>query len=95
MNKKSNKQKGMDFEDKVFKTINSGALSFQKGDIHTKDYVIDAKYTDKKGFRISTLILQKLWVEALDSNKLPLLVVGIKDENIIWTITCNITKEIK
>jgi hypothetical protein len=93
MKKKSNKEKGSDFEDKIFKTINSGALSFQKGDIQTKDYVIDAKYTDKKGFRISTVILNKLWKEALESNKLPLLIIGIKDENSSWTITCNITKE--
>lgn len=95
MKKKTSKEKGNEFENKVFKTINSGMLDFQKGDIITNEYVIDAKYTEKKGFRISTKMLEKLWNEALDSNKMPLLIIGIKDQNINWTITCQIKKEIK
>ena len=93
--KKSNKEKGQDFENKCQKTINSGALWFNKGDLKTEDYVIDCKYTDKKGFRISTKILEKIWNEALDANKLPMLIIGIKDENINWTIKCEIQKEIR
>ena len=93
MRKKSNKEKGNDFEKKCQRTINSGAF-FQKGDIVTENFCIEAKYTDKKGFRISTKILNKIWTEALEANKLPLLVIGIKDETSNWTIKCEINKEI-
>ncbi len=93
---KSNKEKGQKFEDRCRKTINSGAYEFDKGDLKTEDYVIECKYTDKKGFRISTKILEKLWNEALDAGKLPLLIVGIKDENgNVFTATCNIKKEMR
>ena len=94
MRKKSNKAIGGNFEEQCQKTINSGAF-FQKGDLKTADHVIECKYTEKKGFRISTKILEKIWGEALDANKLPYLIIGIKDENITWTIKCEITKEIK
>ena len=90
--KKSNKDKGNAFEEKVKNTINSGALVFDKGDLKTCDLVIECKFTEAKGFRISTKILNKIWSEALDSNKLPRLVVGIKDGEELWTIVCDITK---
>jgi hypothetical protein len=90
--KKSSKEKGNDFEEKCQRTINSGAF-FQKGDIQTKDLCLECKYTDKKGFRISTKILTKLWNEALDSNKLPMLIIGIKNDNVQWTLKCEIQKD--
>lgn len=93
MRKKSNKQKGSDFEKKVVQSINSGAIWFQKGDLRTDDYVIEVKYTDKKGYRVSTKILEKIWNEALEANKLPLMIVGIKDEKAKWTMKIELTKE--
>ena len=45
------KNKGNWFEDKVKKCLNSGSLWFDKGDLKTEDFLIDAKYTDKKSFR--------------------------------------------
>ena len=89
------KNKGRKFEEKVQKSINSGALWFDKGDLKTKDYVIECKFTEKKGFRITTKMLQKIWNEALDANKLPLIVVGIKNDKELWTIKCQIKKEMK
>ena len=94
MKKKSNKEKGSKFEKECQQTINSGAF-FQKGDLRTEDHVIECKFTEAKGFRISTKILEKIWGEALDAQKLPLLIVGIKDGNIQWNLTVNIQKEIK
>lgn len=92
MAKKSNKEKGGKFENICKNTINSGALTFDKGDLKTAEYVIEAKFTEAKGFRVTTKILNKIWGEALDANKLPRLIIGIKDKDILWTINCDITK---
>ena len=88
------KKKGNKFEKKVQRTINSGALWFQKGDLQTKDYVIEAKYTEKKGYRISTKLLKKLWEDALDANKLPLLTIGIKDGDVLWMMKVTLNREV-
>jgi hypothetical protein len=88
------KNKGRKFEDECQKTINSGAF-FQKGDLKTSDYVIEAKFTEKKGFRISTKILDKIWNDALDAQKLPLLIIGIKDGTVQYNLTVQINKETK
>ena len=93
--KKSNKKKDQEFEEVVKKTLNSGSLWFDKGDLKTEDYVIEAKFTDKKGFRISTDLLKKLWGESFDSSKLPLLTVGIQDEEekCLWFLTIKVEKK--
>ena len=88
------KNKGRKFEKECQQTINSGAF-FDKGDLKTEDYVIECKFTEKKGFRISTKILEKIWGEALDANKLPLLIIGIKDGTVQYNLTVQINKEIK
>lgn len=93
MKKKSNKKIGNDFEEKVQKTINSGALRFDKGDLKTDNYIIECKYTEKKGFRITTKILRKLWEQAYDQNKTPKMVIGIKDEDNDWILTVNVNKK--
>ena len=93
MKKKSSKKKGQKFEEKVKKTLNSGALWFDKGDLKTKNHVIEAKFTEKKGFRITLKLLQKLWEEALESNKLPALVVGIQDGENLWMIKAIVEKQ--
>ena len=86
------KNKGRKFEDKVRKTINSGATWFDKGDLSTDEYLIECKFTEKKGFKITTKILKKLWEEALEANKLPFLTIGIKDDITTWIIKANIEK---
>ncbi len=88
------KKKGNKFEKKVQRTINSGALWFDKGDLRTKDYVIEAKYTEKKGFRITTKLLKKLWEDALEANKLPLLTIGIQTEDELWMMKVTINREV-
>ncbi len=84
------KDKGNKFEKKVQRAINSGSLWFDKGDLSTKEYLIDCKKTDKLSYRITAETLQKIWNEALESNKLPALVIGIQD----WVITVKITRKI-
>lgn len=91
--KRSNKKKGSDFEKKVQKTINSGQMWFDKGDLKTEDFVIDCKYTDKKSIRITKKMIKKLWNEALEANKFPLLQIGIQDEDKVWMLTVHIDKQ--
>jgi hypothetical protein len=79
--------KGRKFEDKCKKTIASGALWFNKGDLRYEDKFIECKYTDKKGFRVSLEMLEKLWSQALDSSKEPVIQIGIKrDDNTVFVI---------
>lgn len=87
------KNKGRKFEDKVQKTINSGAFWFDKGDLKSDEYFIECKYTEKKGFRITTKMLEKLWNDALDSNKLPVIVIGIKNGNQKFVLKGKLEKE--
>ena len=103
MQKKNQRQqkskvKGQKFESLVQKTINSGQLWFDKGDLKVGDYLIECKKTDQKGFRITTKLLRKLWDEALTANKLPALVIGIQDEenkDMIWLLKVNINRKRK
>lgn len=95
---KRNKKIGQKFESKVQKTINSGQLYFDKGDLKTDTHLIECKFTQKKGFRITTKVLQKIWDEALTANRLPVLVIGIqddKDEDIVWMLNVNIERKRK
>ena len=82
-------------EDRVQKTLNSGSLWMSKGDLQSDEYVIECKFTEKKGFRISTKILEKLWNEALDANKMPLLTISIEEEKCRWNLVCHVEKEIR
>jgi len=93
--KKNSKKKGLDFEKKIERTINSGALNFDKGDLKSDKYLIECKWTSKRGFRITTKLLKKIWNEALDSGKLPRLIVGIKNIEEEWILDISINKEIR
>lgn len=91
MKKKRPQDKGREFEELVKNTINSGALSFDKGDLKTKEFCIEVKFTDKKGYRITQQLLEKIWDEALTAHKLPKLVIGFpRNETDLFIITCNI-----
>ena len=89
-----NKVKGTKFENQVKNSLNSGALWFDKSDISSATESIECKVTDKKGFRITTKILEKLWSEALSHNKEPFLVIGIKrNERERFVLSCRLTIE--
>ena len=94
MKNKRRKNKGREFEKRVQKTLNSGSLWFDKGDLKTKNHVIECKYTEKKGFRITIRLLRKLWDEALEANKLPALTIGIKDGKDLWMLKIKVEKEV-
>lgn len=86
------KNKGRKFEEKIQKCINSGALWFDKGDLKTEDFLIEIKHTHKKSFSITKKILQKIWNEALEYNKLPKLIVGINDGDKDWILDVTINR---
>jgi len=91
LRKNRSKNKGMRFEDQVRKTINSGAVWTSPGDLDTDKYAIEAKYTDKKGFRIPLTMVEKIWSEALDMGKEPLLSIGIKrNDTEVFVLDCQI-----
>ena len=94
LRKNRSKNKGMRFEDQVRKTINSGAVWTSPGDLDTDKYAIEAKYTDKKGFRVSQDLLEKIWCKSLDMAKEPLLTLGIRrNDKQIFILHCRIHVE--
>jgi len=87
----SNKAKGMKFEKKVQKSINSGATWHSPLDLAYGDYLVEAKYTDKKGYRIPLTLIEKIWNQSLDMQKMPLLSIGIKrNDNEVFVLDCQI-----
>ncbi len=96
MKPKSNKKKGMSFENKVKKTIASGSIWFSPLDLDYEKYCIEVKYTDLKGFRISLNLLEKIWNQALSLNKEPFLVIGVKrNDEQIFMLNCHVNLEKK
>ena len=94
MKKKTSKDTGNNYEKECQRTINSGAFN-RDHDLSTSEYCVECKFTEKKGFKITTAILDKLWEDSFSSNKLPLLLVGIKDDKIQWNLRITINKEMK
>ncbi len=72
------------------KTSNSEAVRMTPQHIDYDNYVVDVKYTDKGGFRISLDMLNKLSEKARLAGKLPLLSIGIK-KNETEIVVLNVT----
>ena len=90
MKKKKKKQ------NKVKKTIRSGAFVFAPSSIDYKDYIVDVKFTDKKKYSITLNMLEKLLEESIRMNKKSLLKIGIKrNDKEIFVLECKIRLERK
>jgi hypothetical protein len=64
-------------------------LWFSKGDLNYRNYCIDAKYTDKKSFGITLNMVEKIWSEALNANKEPMLQIGLpRNEKELFVLDC-------
>ena len=88
------RKKGDKFEKKARETINSGATWFSPLDIDYGEYCVECKYTDKKGFRVSQDLLEKIWCKSLDMAKEPLLTLGIRrNDKQIFILHCRIHVE--
>jgi len=70
-----------DFKGKL--TPRSGGYSSFPGDVITKDFLIDSKFTEKKGFRITANMWHKIYNEALKSRRLPCLSVSISGYDLV------------
>lgn len=62
-------------------TIASGALDFQKGDIHAGDFLIESKSTEKESFSLPLNYLCKIKAESLSDNKCPALAINFTTSN--------------
>ena len=82
------KRQGQKAEKKAKRTLNSGALWFDKGDLKTNKYLIEVKHTNKKSFRITDKLLSKLINEAYSIHKEPLLIIYINK----YKVTAKIEK---
>jgi len=63
-------------------TPKSGGFWAFAGDVVTKDFLIDSKVTEKKGFRITGSIWRKVFNEALKSRRIPILSLSLSNEDI-------------
>ena len=88
------KNKGRIAEEQFIKTINSGAFNHD-GDAISDLHALEIKYTEKKSFRITSDLLQKIWNEAFDQNKLPMFGVIIDRSDEKWMLKIDIVKEKK
>lgn len=94
-NRKKYIKKGRQAEEEFRKTLNSGAFWHSKGDLVSDEHRVEVKNTSKKGFRITTDLLQKIWNEALDSNKLPMFGIILEGEQYKWILKIDMIKRRK
>lgn len=89
MRKKNNK------ELKIIKAIVTGGLdnSILDKSIYEK-FCVESQFTDKKGFKITLELLEKIWNQSLNVEKEPYLIIGIRrNDNEIFTLHCAITTQ--
>lgn len=97
--KNQSKKKRNKFEDKVAKTIRSDGLGSESLDLRYdkssyEKFCIESKFTDKKGYRITSDMLEKIWSQSLDVGKELFLIIGIRrNDNEIFMLHCAITIE--
>lgn len=79
--KKNNKKKGQKSEQKIKRTISSGSLWCDKGDLkwsnEFSDFLIEHKHTEKTGFRITEKLIDKIVEEAYSIKKEPLITIEL------------------
>ena len=88
------KNKGRKAEEVFIKTINSGAFNHD-GDATSDIHTLEIKQTDKKGFRITSDLLDLIWEEAFDQNKLPMFGIIIDRPDKRWILKVDIVRELK
>lgn len=61
----------------------SGAFWFRKGDVRSKDLLIEHKWTGKKSFTLKSEVLEKITTEAILDGRTPVLGVSLNDVNYV------------
>lgn len=59
----------------------SGAFWGRKGDVRSKDYLIEHKWTGKKSFTLKSSVLEKIVTEAILESRMPILGISLNNEN--------------
>lgn len=62
----------------------SGAFWSRKGDVRTDRWLIEAKYTDQKGYRLTAAVLDKIEREAILDGRKPRLDVSFSGKE--WVV---------
>jgi hypothetical protein len=65
------------------RNVASGAFWFRKGDVRSKDLLIEHKWTGKKSFSIKSDVLEKIVTEALLESRTPVLGFSLNDANYV------------
>lgn len=65
------------------RNVASGAFWFRKGDVRSKDLLIEHKWTGKKSFTLKSSVLEKITTEALIESRTPVLGVSLNDVNYV------------
>lgn len=65
------------------RNVASGAFWFRKGDVRSKDLLIEHKWTGKKSFTIQSSVLEKITTEALMESRTPVLGFSLNDSNYV------------
>jgi hypothetical protein len=61
----------------------SGAFWSRKGDVRSKDLLIEHKWTGKKSFTLSSQVLEKIVTEAILDSRTPVLGISLNNENYV------------
>lgn len=65
------------------RNVASGAFWFRKGDVRSKDLLIEHKWTGKKSFTLKSDVLEKITTEAILDGRTPVLGVSLNDVNYV------------
>jgi hypothetical protein len=65
------------------RTAASGAFWNRKGDVRTKELLIEHKWTGKKSFSLKSEVLEKIVNEAILDSRTPVLGVSLNDQNYV------------
>jgi hypothetical protein len=70
---------------KVDGTRNAGSGAFwsRKGDVRSKDLLIEHKWTGKSSFTLKAKVLEKIVIEAILDSRIPVLGISLNNENYV------------
>jgi len=63
------------------RTAASGAFWSRKGDVRSRDYLIEHKWTGKTSFTVKAAVLEKIVKEAILDGRTPILGISLNNEN--------------
>ena len=65
------------------RSAGSGAFWSRKGDVRSKDLLIEHKWTGKSSFTLKAKVLEKIVIEAILDSRIPVLGIILNNENYV------------